>query len=64
MWCRRLKRHRFDPWVGMIPWSRKWQSTLLVSLPGKFHGLRSLVGHRPWGCKEPDTTKYSTQYRS
>ena len=23
--CRRHKRHRFDPWVGKIPWSRKWQ---------------------------------------
>ena len=24
--CRRLRRHGFDPWVGKIPWSRKWQS--------------------------------------
>ena len=23
--CRRLKRHRFDPWVGQFPWRRKWQ---------------------------------------
>ena len=23
--CRRHKRHGFDPWVGKIPWSRKWQ---------------------------------------
>ena len=22
---RRHKRHRFDPWVGKIPWRRKWQ---------------------------------------
>ena len=21
--CRRHKRHRFDPWVGKIPWNRK-----------------------------------------
>ena len=20
-------RHRFDPWVGKIPWRRKWQLT-------------------------------------
>ena len=40
----------FNPWVGKIPWSRKWQS-VLVFLPGKFHGLRSLVGYSPWGCK-------------
>ena len=23
--CRRCKRHGFDPWVGKIPWRRKWQ---------------------------------------
>ena len=23
--CRRHKRHRFDPWVGKIPWRRVWQ---------------------------------------
>ena len=28
-----------------------------VLLPGKFHGQRSLVGYRPWGCKELDTTE-------
>ena len=27
--CRRCKRHGFDPWVGKIPWSRKWQPTLV-----------------------------------
>ena len=26
-------------------------------LPGKSHGRRSLVGYRPWGCKESDTTE-------
>ena len=36
----------FDPWVGKIPWSRKWQPTP-VFLPGKFHGQRSLVGYSP-----------------
>ena len=25
--CRRHKRHRFDPWVGKIPWRRAWQPT-------------------------------------
>ena len=38
------KRHRFNPWVGKIPWRRKWQPTP-VYLPGKFHGQRSLVGY-------------------
>ena len=41
---------RFDPWVGKIPWRRKWQSTLGL-LPGKSHGQRTLVGYRPWGHK-------------
>ena len=26
-----------------------------VALPGKSHGLRSLVGYYPWGPKESDT---------
>ena len=43
---RRHKRRRFKPWVGKIPWSRKWQPTP-VFLPGKFHGQRSLAGHSP-----------------
>ena len=38
------RRHRFDPWVGKVPWRRKWQHTP-VSLPGKCHGQRSLVGY-------------------
>ena len=25
--CRRHRRCRFDPWVGKIPWRRKWQPT-------------------------------------
>ena len=33
------ERPRFDPWVGKIPWRRKWQPTPVL-LPGKFHGLK------------------------
>ena len=44
----------FDPWVGKIPWRRKWQPTP-VSLPGKFHRQRSLVEYSPWGHRESDT---------
>ena len=54
--CRRYKRCRFDPWVGKIPWKRKWQPTL-VFLPGESHGPRSLAGYSPRGRKELDTTK-------
>ena len=50
------KRRRFDPWLGKILWSRKWQPTLLF-LPGKFHGQMNLVVSSPWDCKELDTTE-------
>ena len=42
------RRPRLNPWVGKIPWKRKWQPTP-VFLPGEFHGRRSLSGHNPWG---------------
>ena len=45
-----------DPWVGKIPWRRKWQPTL-VYLPGEFHGQRSLAGYSPWGRKESDMSE-------
>ena len=54
--CRRHKRRGFNPWVGKIPWRRKWQPAP-VPLPGKSHGRRSLAGYSPWGCKESDTTE-------
>ena len=37
-----------------LVWRRKWQPTP-VSLPGKFHGWRSLVGYIPLGCKESES---------
>ena len=48
---RRSKRHRFDPWVGKIPWRRKWQPTPVILL-GKSHGQRSLTGCSPRGPKD------------
>ena len=54
--CLQCGRPGFDPWVGKIPWRRKWQSTPGL-LPGKSHGQRSLVGYSPWGRKELDTTE-------
>ena len=35
---------------------RQWHPTPVL-LPGKSHGLRSLVGCRPWGRDESDTTE-------
>ena len=39
------------PWVGKIPWRRKWQP-ILAFLPGKSHGQRSMEGYSPQGCKD------------
>ena len=47
-------RCRLDPWVGKIPWRRKWQPTP-VFLPEESHGQRSLVGYS--GCEESDTAE-------
>ena len=44
------------PWVGKIPWRRKWQPTL-VFLAGESHGWRSLMGDSPRGHKGSDTTE-------
>ena len=42
--CRRCKRCEFHPWVGKIPWRRKWQPTP-VFLPGKSHGAWWAIVH-------------------
>ena len=54
--CRRRKGRGFDPWVGKIPWSRKWQP-IHIFLPEKFYGQRSLVHYHPWGHKESGRTE-------
>ena len=48
--CLQCRRPGLDPWVGTIPWRRKWQPT--VFLPGEFCGQKRLVGYSPWGHKE------------
>ena len=55
---KRCRRHEFNPWVGEIPWRRKWQPTA-VFWPGKFHGQRSLVDYTPCGHKESDMTEHA-----
>ena len=40
--CRRCRFN--DPWIGKIPWRKKWQHTP-VFLPGKSYGQRSLAGY-------------------
>ena len=54
--CPHCGRTMFNPWLGNIPWRKKWQP-IPVFLPGEFHGQRSLVSYSPWGHKESDTTE-------
>ena len=56
--CRIHRWTGFNPGVGKIPWSGKWQHTP-VFLPGKFHGQRSLVAYSPQGHKQLDTTEHT-----
>ena len=58
------RRPGLDPWVGKIPWRRRWQLTPKF-LPGKSHGQRSLAGSSPWGHKRIKhhlATKTTKQY--
>ena len=50
------RRRSFNPWVGKIPWRRKWKPTP-VFLTGKSHGGKNLLGYSPWGRKELDMTE-------
>ena len=38
-----VKRHRFNPWVGKIPWRRKWQAT-----PSRVAAWRVPWTEEPW----------------
>ena len=54
--CRRHERLGFDPWVGKMPWRRKWQPTPVFS-PGEAQGQKSLEGYSPRGRRESDMTE-------
>ena len=58
---RRPRRCGFDPWVGKIPWRRKWQLTpIFLTRKVMDRGAWQATVHR--GCKELDTTEWlSTQ---
>ena len=51
----------FDPWIGKIPWRRKWQPTA-VFLPEKSHRQRSLVGYSSKTHKESDMTEWLSRH--
>ena len=52
------RRPGIDPWVGKIPWRKKWRPPPEF-LPGEFHGQRSLVHYSPRGHEESDTTEHT-----
>ena len=54
---------KFNPWVGKIPWRRKWQPTPIF-LPGKSYWERSLVGYSPWCYKESDMIELHARVRT
>ena len=59
---RRHRRWAFNPWIGKIPWRRKWPLTP-VFLPRESHGQRSLVGYSPRGgrrFRQDWATQHST----
>ena len=49
--CRRL---RFDPWVGKIPWRRKWQP-IPVFLPGEIPSIKEPGGLQSMGSQKSQT---------
>ena len=54
----RCKRSGFDPWVGKIPWRRRWQPTPGF-LPGESQGQRSLAGYSPRGRNDSDMAEHT-----
>ena len=50
-----------SPWIGKIPWRRKWQSTPAF-LPRESQGPRSLVGYSPWRHKESALAKRLSRF--
>ena len=54
--CLQYRRLGFNPWVGMIPWRRKWQPTL-VFLPGIIPWTRGWWSTVHGVSKESDMTQ-------
>ena len=51
-----------DPWVGKIPWRRKWQPTPEF-VPGESLGQRRLAGYSPQGHRESDNSEQQGKMR-
>ena len=54
--CKEIKENNRISKTRDVFWRRQWHPTPVL-LPGKSHGQRSLVGCRPWGREESDTTE-------
>ena len=52
--CRRHKGHRFDPWVGKIPWRRKWQ-------PAQYSCLENPIDRGAWQAAVHRVAKSQTR---
>ena len=52
-------RPGFSPWVGEIPWRRKWQPHS-SALAWRILWTEEPVGYSPWGCKESGMTEQVT----
>ena len=48
--CRSLRRWRFNPWVGKIPWRREWQPTPVL-LPAESQGQEEPGGLQSMGSQ-------------
>ena len=53
----RCERRGFSPWMGRIPWRRKWQPTSIF-LPGESHGQGGA-----WWAMVPRVTKSRTRLK-
>ena len=51
------RRGGFDPWVGKIPWRRKWPPNQHSCLESPC-GCRSQRGYSPWGHKDSGTAEH------
>ena len=54
-----MQETQFNPWVGRIPWRRKWQPTL-VFLPEEFHGPKEPGELQSMDRKQSDTSQCLT----
>ena len=56
-----MRKPRFDPCVGKIPWRRAWQPTLSI-IVWRIPGAEFLAGYSPWSHKKLDMTEQLTLY--